>query len=215
MPKLQSERRWVFTWLDLVAPWGVGLLVAGLCLWGVISGRPADGGNPYIPKIILGVVGLSFLATIPGWYFARSTVRRFDFKVSPMGLYVRIGKVNRPTASQVQIWVDELRVHWTNTVFLSKGGPRKFTMKEVENSLAGMELIYVDAYKMSVFGRWVSGFNTSTDAVIGLGKGEVMNAARAESLTKHELSHFILGNNKEGWDEDQHHAIFKYTKLGA
>lgn len=215
MTQLKSERRWYFSWLDLVAPWGVGLLIAGLCLWGMISGRPVDGGDPTIPRAILGLVGLVFLSTIPAWYFARSVVRRFDFKIEPMGLYVKLDRRKSITPSQAQLWVDDLMKHWTDTVYLSKTGPRKLTRKEVEGSLADKMLIYIDEDKLRLFNRWFSGFNTSEDAVVCVGKGEVLDIPRASSLTRHELSHFILDHNGEPWDEEKHHNIFRYTKLGA
>jgi len=206
-----KQRTWVFSPLDLLAPWGVGLGAVALCIWAIVSGKPMEDGNPLVPKIIAGVVGALFLASIPLWYFIRSRLRRYHFKTRD-GIYVRVGERNKPLQAAVELWTNEVAKHWQISSFASSRGQRRLTKEEITSALRGITIFYRDEEKLSVLGRFVRGYSWGKDIVVGYKVGA---PKYVQSLTRHELSHPILGYNGEGWNEEQHHKIFEETKLGA
>lgn len=206
-----KQRTWVFTPLDLVAPWGVCLTAVVLCIWAIVSGKPMGTENLLVPKIIAGVVGVLFLAAIPLWYLLRSKLRRYHYKTA-YGVYVLVGKVNRPLLATVEMWIKEVINHWSTVSFNDWQGKRRFTYAEVCEALQGITVFYRDEEKLSVLGRFVRGYSWGKDVVVGYKKGA---PDYVHSLTKHELSHPILGYNGDGWNEAEHHKIFAETHLGA
>ena len=205
--------KWVFTPLDLVAPWGVGLGSAGLCLWAVLAGQPL-GGQPLAAKVITGVVGLLFLLGIPCWYWVRGAKRSPTY-VTANGLAVVVGKVHQPGRLQVGQWVENVIGAWGRRSFTGADGrshqlQRPDVLKGVEGSTAW----FVDKEKLSVWGRWVRGYAQGRDVVIGMKTlDKSWDHDHTESLLKHELSHLVLDRNGEPWNEQHHHQIF--TTIGV
>lgn len=213
---MKTERKWVFTWLDLVAPWGVCLGSIGLCIWAAIAGKPVDGGSATPAKVVSIATACVFAAAIPLWYFVRSRFRKFDLKLGAM--YVTYGKKNRPPAGDMEAWTESVIQHWANAEWGSKKNgngdifPRSLSHSQVMKALDGVQVFLHDKEKLSVWGRFVRGFTQGKDIVIGYRDGQ---PAYVRSLWRHELSHPVLGFNGEGWDEKRHHQIFEETKLGA
>jgi hypothetical protein len=208
---LKTQRTWVFSPQDIIAPWLVGLGCAGICIYGFFYGVPL-GKDIVGAKVTMGVTALAFLASIPLWYFMRSRLRKYHYKTQH-GIYVRKGKKNNPAQVEVEFWTREVLDHWMKAEFRSvRGGTRKLTEKELFDALEGVNLFYVDKEKLSVLGRWVRGYSWGKDIVVGFRPND-KNYVR--SLTIHEQSHPVLGFNGEGWSEQHHHDIFKETALGA
>lgn len=206
-----KQRTWVFTPLDLLSPWGVCLGTAALCIWAVISGKMMGSGNPLVPKIIAGAVAAVFLAAIPIWYFIRSRLRKYNFKTR-QGIYVVVGRHNKPLQVTVEAWIRAVVDHWISAPFQGIKGHRTLTRDGVTKALQGVTIFYRDEEKLSVLGRFVRGYSWGKDIVVGYKIGA---PTYVQSLTRHELSHPILGYNGEGWNEEQHHKIFAATNLGA
>lgn len=194
---MKTERTWVFTPLDLLAPWAVCLGSAALCIYAALAGK-VMGGSPVVAKIITFAVAAVFLAGIPLWYFVRSRVRKYDLKTRH-GLYVVLGQKNKPTLASVESWTDDLFDFW-----------RSKNVGVSATTLAGLTVFCLDAEKLSIWGRFVRGYSTWSDITIGWRDAEYVR-----SLFRHELSHHILYRAGQGWDETKHHQIFAETGLRA
>jgi len=215
---LQKQRTWVSTPLDLLAPWGVCLLSAGLCLWGMLAGKPMGNESVIVPQLIMAAVGLIFLAFIPLWYYVRSRLRRFHYITN--GVYVVQGQKNKPAEDMVSDWINWVLTHWVGKEIEVAGLPLKLTANDVMNALQGVTLFFLDEEKLSVWGRFVRGYSWGKDVVVGWRADQIEQQGTTdwsyvERLTRHELSHPILGFNGVGWNEKLHHKIFQATKLGS
>ena len=60
----------MWSWIDLVAPIGIGLLAAVLCTLGAIKAKAKHA------KVVSILTGLVFLASIPGLYLMRWSSRK-------------------------------------------------------------------------------------------------------------------------------------------
>lgn len=199
---MQTHRTWVFSPLDLVMPIGTGLVAVALCAWGAFKAET-------VPAVVVCIItGTVFLASIPLWYLARSIKRRFDTKIE--GVFVTYGRWNRPSKFSIESWVKELVSHWTKARWTSNGKLKALTPLEVREALEGSSVFFVDAEKLTIFGRLARGYAWGRDCVIGYRKGD---PAYVRSLFIHEASHVVLGHNGESWDEKKHHAIFRVTGL--
>jgi len=194
---MKTERTWIFTPLDLLAPWAVCLGSAALCIYAALAGK-VMGGSPVVAKIIAFAVAALFLAGIPLWYFVRSRFRKFDLKTKH-GLYVVHGQKNKPPLHDVETWTDELIFFW-----------RSKDIGVSVPALAGITIFCLDVEKLSVWGRFVRGYTNGSDITIGWRDSEY-----AKSLFRHELSHCILLRGGKGWDENTHHQIFAEKGLKA
>jgi hypothetical protein len=209
---LRKHVKWVFSPLDLVAPWGICLLAVGLCIWGLVAGTPVEGGSKVPMRIVLSLTAAVFAAGIPLWYWFRAIKRKFHY-VTKHGIYVVMGKVNKPSKLEVEEWTDEVVEFWTDLEFESgaKKGPRKLSKEEVENALQGLTIFFHDKEALSVLGRLVRGYSWGREIAIGYRPDKPY----IRSLVRHEESHPVLGENGEGWDEAYHHQTFTAVKLGA
>ena len=208
---LKSQRTWVFSPFDIIAPWLTGLGAAAICIYGFFYGTPL-GTDVVGAKITMAITALAFLASIPLWYFVRSRLRKYHYKTTH-GIYVRKGKRNCPAQIEVEFWTREVLDHWMKAEFRSaRGGTRTLTGQEVLDALDGINLFFVDKERLSVVGRWVRAYAWGKDIVVGYRPND---KAYVRSLTVHEESHPVLGFNGEGWSEQQHHDLFKETALGA
>lgn len=218
---LKTERKWVFSWLDLIAPWGVSAVAVALCVWAVVSGKPPEGANPLVPKIISGVVGLVFAAMVPLWYFVRSKYRAYNYRTKH-GIYVVLGKISKPERLVMEKWIDSVIEHWIEKSFIYKDVLHHLTEAEVRNALCDLTVFFLDTEKLSVWGRFVRGFSWGKDIAVGwralrggIEQQGTTDWVYVEKLTRHESSHPVLGYCGIGWDENEHHAIFAKTGLGA
>jgi len=206
---MTRERIWVFSYLDLIAPWGVALAAAALCAYAAIHGV-AD-GNPIAAKVVSIATGIVFLAMVPLWYFIRSKLRKYDYKTRH-GLYVVLGKTNTPDQSMVEMWTAEVIAHWVgNTWTNSRGIQTLMSGAKVDSAVQGLTVFFRDEEKLSIWGRFVRGYSTDLDLTVGWNK----NPDYVHGLFRHELSHPILNAAGEPWNEDWHHQVFQQTKLGA
>lgn len=208
-----SERKFVFTWLDLLAPWGVCLVSASLCAWAAIGGKTMGMENPLIPKIISWVVAAVFLAGIPLWYIARSKLRKADYFTKD-GVAVVLGKLNRIAKEDIEKWSYGVRVHWEKAMWFHKGtgvrGP--VTPPQISTAFSTLTCFCYDSQKLTILGRLVRGWCTGKDIGVGYHEGR---PAYTQSLYRHEASHAILDQTALPWDETVHHQVFKDTELGA
>jgi hypothetical protein len=156
------------------------------------------------------VTGVVFLAMVPAWYLVRSIKRRFHLQVA--GMYIILGKLNKPDERTIAAWVEALVEHWKSATWRSAGQPRSMSEDQVKLALEGLSVFFVDKEKLSVLGRLVRGYSWRRDCVVGFRIGEPQYTG---SLFRHEVSHQVLDKAGEPWDEKRHHAIFQITNLGA
>lgn len=210
---MQTERKFVFTWLDLIAPWGVCLGSATLCAWAAISGQPMGMENPLVPKIISWVVAAMFLAGIPLWYLVRSRVRKADYFTDD-GVAMVLGKLNRPAKEDVEAWSKRVREHWLEKKWSYGEPPVTGPVKTGQIDLAFRTLtcFCFDKDKLTIWNRLVRGWCTGKDIGIGYQAGK---PEYTESLYVHESSHSVLDQTSLPWNETVHHQLFKDTGLGA
>lgn len=185
----------MFTWLDLIAPIGVCLGSAALCLWAAIKGKAKDRKVAVAISIATGVL---FLAGIPAWYIVRGQMLKPDYTTS-YGLDVVQGKLNKCE----EPWVNE------HTKWLIDFWSKHYDPAKVNESVKGKLLVCLDEEKLTVWGRFVRGYSQGKFSVIGW-NGKL---TYSESLLKHELSHQIVMPFVP-YSEEGHHQLFKEKKLG-
>lgn len=182
-----------FVWWDLIAPWGICLGAAALCLWAVIAAENWKG------KLVSAITGVFFLGAIGAFYWVRSDKTEYTYKTE-YGIGVVAGEKN--TCEQADVEAD---IQWVID-FWSK----HYDADKVKDSLKHKRLFCIDEEEFSVYGRWVRGVTTGNSAVVGWnGK-----AAYTSSLIRHELSHLILAGAGVAWNEKLHHDTFKAKGLG-
>jgi len=224
---MAKQGKFVFTWLDLLAPWAVCLGSAALCAWAALAGVQL-GGDPLVAKIISWIVCAVFLAGIPLWYVVRGRARKPDF-VTAHGVQVVLGNKHQPTKAMVEEWTESLINHWITCQWNRSNSTVTLSINNVKRVLIGITAFFVDKEKLSAWGRFVRGYSQGKDIVIGMkarnfddpdegfeySKGFYFDMGYTKVLYRHEASHPVLGYNGEPWDEKRHHAIFKTTGLGA
>lgn len=183
----------MFRWLDLIIPIGTGLLSFGLCAWGALSATELPG------IIISWATGAVFLASIPVWYWVRSSGLRPDCTAA-YGVEIKFGKENTPNLAAINSWLHALVAFWSD----------HYERSVIEESLRGKLVVFRDRERLTIFGRYVRGYAFSSVAVIGYKPSLSYRA----SLFRHEVSHLVLGRT-EGGDEKHHHDTFSDKKLGA
>ena len=200
-------KKLVFTPLDILAPWLVCLLSAGLCTWGAVAAIDVPA------KIVSAVTGLVFVLGIPVFYIVRGRRRTPNFETRGMG--VVWGTRNKPSKELVEMWVRGLIDFWLGKNVMRTHAPDSavtITQSMVDRALEGLLVIRYDADHFSFWGRMVRGY--ASGKTIGIGfKGEDMTYTA--SLFKHEVSHQILDVAGVLWDETRHHNVFLKTGLGA
>lgn len=210
---MAAERKFVFTWLDLLAPWAICLGSAALCAWAAFKGTPMGTENILIPRIISILVGVLFLSGIPLWYLVRSKVRKATYFTKD-GVAVVLGKYNRPAKEDVESWSDSVSEHWQKAEWSHGDPPIKGPVKKTQVDLAFQQLtcFCFDKEKLSIWGRIVRGWSLGKDIGIGYQQGK---PEYTQSLYRHEASHSILDQTSLPWDGEVHHNLFKETGLGA
>ena len=188
----------IFTWLDLIIPWAVSLGTAAICGYGVYGGDTVAG------KIISGLTGLAFLAFIPLWYWMRSKCFKADY-VLENGLRVMLGKRNRPPIEAVRYWALFVENFWEK-----RKGERVKDMWKIGST--GKRCIFLDSEAITIWGRLVRGYSTSTDIVVGFPISAVdfeSGKNYVRDLFGHEASHHALNAAGMPWNEKLHHAEFE------
>jgi hypothetical protein len=204
-------KKWVFSPLDLIAPWFVCLLTAGLCFWGMVKALTVPGNG--VGAGISGGVGLVFLLAIPAYYWVRADTRNPAFCIDTMG--VIWGKINKPSKEMVSAWLEELTTFWLQKSVrpLSDQTVRVTIIQPtIDRALSGLAVICHDTDHFSIFGRMVCGYSFGRDVAIGYKPPGMDYTA---SLFRHEVSHHILDAAGVVGDEERHHRIFKEVGLGA
>lgn len=208
----------LFRPLDLAVPLGSCLLAAGLCAYGAITAKPIPA------KFVCVVTGLAFLGGIVAWYLMRWSYIRHDFQTIH-GLFVRRGKINRPAKSLVETWTDDLMRFWAQSELA-----KVYLMAPNDTGLAidGVWVTFSDLEKVEVtrpggLRGFVVGFSRGTEifichpkvGVADAGKIQKLEEEAVRSLFKHELSHVIVEKQAHITGEEEHHRIFRDSKLGA
>ena len=184
----------MFTWLDLIAPIGIGVVATVLCTWGALKAATSQA------KIVCIITGSVFLSSIPIVYAIRYSGLIPDYRTT-YGIQVKQGDKNRCVKEDIDKWSS-----WTVN-FWSK----QEACKDAEvDSLQGLLVVCRDEEKLSVLGRYVRGYQQYNVIVVGY-NGKL---AYTESLYKHELSHYIVYKCGVEWNEQVHHDLFKQVKLG-
>lgn len=185
----------MFTWLDLVAPIGVCVGGAGLCLWAAVMGKAK---NKTIARIICIATAIVFAGGIPAWYIVRDQTTKPDY-TTLHGIGVKQGEINKCPESLINEWTEWLFAFWG----------KHYAFEVVKKSVKGKLLVCVDAEKLSVLGRSVRGYSHGKFAVIGWnGK-----PSYTRSLFIHEMSHQIV-DSFVPYSEEGHHKLFKDKGLG-
>jgi len=202
--ELKTQRRWVFSPLDLIIPIGVGLGAAALCVLGFLKAQDTAA------RFVCSTTGFFFLLGIPAWYFVRSVKRKYHLQLR--GAYLVFGKLNHPGHADVEQWIDGLEEHWYRVTWASGGKSKRAPDGAVSKALDGLTVFFLDEEKLSIMGRLVRGYAWGRDCVLGY---RSKDPRYTESLFRHEVSHQILAQSGESWNEKRHHAIFQITQLGA
>lgn len=201
-------KKFVFTPLDLIAPWLICLASAGLCAWGAVV---ATGPGRWVSA----ATGVVFLLGIVAFYVIRYGYRLPDF-VTAEGVAIVWGHQNKPSKELVEMWIKGLKDFWTSKVVQPVHEPISaqltVTPWAIERALKDLTVICYDADHFSFWGRMVTGYAYGKDIGIGF-KGVDMNYTA--SLFRHEVSHHILDAVGVIWDEERHHRVFKDVGLGA
>lgn len=203
----------LFKPIDLVSPLGVCLGSAALCIWGAAAAGSTSA------KAVSIATGVVFLAGPVIWYLLRWSYIKHDFQ-TVHGLFVRLGKVNRPTKDHMERWTDELVNFWPTTELAKV---YHFTGSDVAKAIDGVWVIFSDNDRFlvqrpgGVMG-FVYGYARPNEIFIRnpptvLGKPKDETATRL--LFRHELSHVIVEKGTGIANETKHHRIFKDVKLGA
>ena len=201
-------KRFVFSPLDILAPWAICLVSAALCVWGAVVAKSSA------PRFVSLVTGVVFLAGIALWYLVRSNARKPDLTTKE-GIGVIWGKFNKPSRQMVELWTNELRDFWmARTVSPTHEEVASFTITPwtLVRSLKDLTVICHDADHFSFWGRMVSGYAYGRDVAIGFKPPDMVYT---DNLFRHEVSHHILDAAGVPWDEAKHHKIFQDAGLGA
>lgn len=200
----------MFNWIDVIAPIGLSVIAAVLCLVGLAHAKERAAR---VACILCAVV---FLSATPVLYAMRYASRRYDYK-TVHGIRVRQGELN----ACKKVLVDEA-VTWTvnfwQKVFADKPTCVIEGVKDDYIICKDEKLVPVKNYdydKKQWFDDWVNGYS-SWDAAVIAWQGD----ARTRSLIIHELSHPILracGIMPKSLSESVnvlHHHFFAQHKLG-
>lgn len=185
----------MFSYFDLIFPWGTALLACTLGIWGFLKTtiKPA--------KIICLLFALVFTLPVPILYATRAAYQKYDYQ-TPHGMKVRQGELNHCDRENVEVWEKWTRDFWLKTY-------PEFCINEANRQAF---LICKDTQTTeSKPGRFVKGYAWEHTAVITYKPG---NPAYTESLFKHEFSHLILFECLGSVDGDLHHRLFKDMELG-
>lgn len=180
----------MFHLMDLVFPIGIGLLAAILCTVAVIKAKETPA------KVVSALTGLTFLASIPGLYAWRASLRTEDY-ITAYGTRVHIGGNPACTKTNVEAWSK-----WTVDFFL----PRKGSALVLKDKI----LICLKEEKLSALGRFIRGGTDGDTIVIGWNG----TPAYTESLFKHEVGHLFATQLGQPYDEAKQHAWFKEIRYG-
>jgi len=182
-----------FTWIDLVAPWGICLGSAALCLWAVIKAKETPA------KVVSAITGLFFLGGIGAFYWVRADKTEYTYKTE-QGVGVVAGVKNKCEQGSVEADVQWVIDFWS----------KHYDAAKVRDSLKRKRLFCIDEEEFSVWGRWVRGVTSGNSAVVGYNG----DPKYTSSLIRHELSHLVLIGVGVPWNEKLHHDLFKEKGLG-
>lgn len=185
----------MFSLMDLVAPIGISLLSAVLCIWGFVKAKEKPA------KVVCVLTGLVFLGSNPALYLMRYASRKADY-TTQQGVRVRQGEKNKCEKAYVTENVQWVLDWW------SKHCPDKAA--KVVASVDDRLLVCLDEEKLGAAGRWMRGYTWGNATVVGWnGKQEYTT-----SLIRHELSHTAATGCGYPLDEEAQHKLFKDLKLG-
>lgn len=190
-----------WTWGDWLMS-GILAAAAGLCVWGAVV---AEGAG----RAVSAATGLAFLGGTAVLIGIRWSASRADY-VTPWGLRVRVGKLNKPSVLLVSSWEE-----WVVEQLSAE-----YPAPDLVAALDGLLVVFVDAPKLQLgaLGRWVRGYADGQTAVVGLCGGLSIAETGARSCVRvlfgHEVGHNLLGRLGVPWAEEEHHAILARVGIG-
>ena len=176
----------MFTWIDIIAPWGISLVTAALCIWGAIKGKDAEDPTKSRKPIIVvcSLTAFVFLMGIPTWYLIRWSGTKADYTTS-QGLKVRAGSKGQCEKEDVEKLVKDATDFWAKQNLKADLKGKFLVCLDTEKVTLTDRVVY--AYTSGMHGNMIVGFN---------GKKEYTHA-----LVMHELGHVFTRNSILKCDE--------------
>ena len=214
---MATTNRQLFRPLDILFPIGIFVILAAGCF--LIAGF----ANTDVPgRIVTALTGVAALGFIFITYWVRYVKTKHDYKTRH-GLYVVLGKKNRPTKQTVEEWTESVILHWS-TCNIQKPNGDVLTRKDVLEAINNLRCFFCDTFIVTTVYRIIRGI-PKEDRFLGYAFGDKFVVGYTEGdddhecrLFRHEESHPVLRLNgfpSGGNYGDNHHNIFKQTKLGA
>lgn len=213
---MAKTNRQLFRPLDILFPISVLVLIAGACFLIAWFAKTDLAG-----RLVTAAAGVTALGFIALFYWTRYAKTQHDYKTSH-GVYIVLGKKNRPSQKDVEQWTESTIIHWS-TCNIQKPNGELLTREDVLEAVKNLRCFFNDAYIVTRFYAWLRGIPREVRA-LGYAYNDKLVVGYTKDLDKHEwqvyrheLSHPILTLNgfPPGHLGDKHHVIFKQTKLGA
>jgi hypothetical protein len=184
------------TYLPDVITYLLFSVAIALCTWSTVVSR----GNPTAMGVSI-AAGVGFLAIASALIGTRIWFRAtYKFWLASP---TRMGFRGDPCwdKDKARMWSEAVVEFWSDRIPI-RGGPLRFQRSAVAKALEGVTVVFKPE-PWSYMKRLVAGL-ASSEAVWVAYDDDPMNMAFG-----HELSHVILGNLTDMWDEEMSHKAFK------
>jgi hypothetical protein len=160
-------------------------------------------GNTIAAIAISWLTAAVFCYAVYYFYAMKYAAYRSDYATADK-LRVRIGVRNKPTKSMVE--------EWTATVFAMYLEQKVIDCKmaDLQQAVYDKLAVFLDKEKLSVLDRFVRGYSTSGQMVVGY---QISGGYEyVASLFSHELEHHILNQIGVSWNEKVHHTLMQQIR---
>jgi hypothetical protein len=173
----------------------VCVVAIALSVWGAIAAEA-------MPARIASIgTAAAFTLAIGVLLWIRLSSGRHD-TIGAYGVRIKWGRRNRTSLATVNQWIEEVVRLWVP----------KYQLR-VTPALEDRLIVFVDAERIGVAGRWVRGYALGDVGVVGIRDGGTVDGY-VRSLFIHELSHLVLAGVGEPWDETIHHKLMREAGIG-
>lgn len=214
----KADRR-LFRPIDLVFPILPSVVSMGLCVYASFL---SEGPGRWI-SIATGIAFLS-LGTL-GYYWARYAYTHADY-ITEHGVYVVLGKINRPSKQEVENYTNKCIDFWTTKSLQKQDDPVVIEREKVLEAIKNVRCFFYDKKIVGWAYKMIRGIQTKIKfAGVAYNNVQIVVSYWPDvpqhgvpGIFRHEMSHVILGLNGYPAGEnfgDGHHRIFSRVGLGA